>query len=133
MGHGDAYRLREPAQALQDLLGIQCEPITDFHELKEGDVLRVGEMEIQVMETPGHTEGGVCYLIKEGEESLLASGDTLFAQSVGRTDLEGGDPAVLDASLRRLASLPDSLSVLPGHGPETSIGTEKKRNPFWPR
>ena len=88
VGHGDAYRLREPAQALQDLLGIQCEPITDFHELKEGDVLRVGEMEIQVMETPGHTEGGVCYLISGGDERLLASGDTLFAQSVGRTDLE---------------------------------------------
>ena len=133
IGHGDAYRLREPAQALQDLLGIQCEPITDFHELKEGDVLRVGEMEIQVMETPGHTEGGVCYLISCGDERLLASGDTLFAQSVGRTDLEGGDSTTLEASLRRLASLPDSLSVLPGHGPETSIGEERKRNPYWPR
>lgn len=143
IGHGDAYRLREPAQALQDLLGIQCEPITDFHELKEGDVLRVGEMEIQVMETPGHTEGGVCYLISEdqaragsdlmSEEKFLASGDTLFAQSVGRTDLEGGDSTALEASLRRLAGLPDSLSVLPGHGPETSIGTERKRNPYWPK
>ena len=67
------------------------------------------------------------------DEKLLASGDTLFAQSVGRTDLEGGDQAVLEASLRRLASLPDSLSVLPGHGPETSIGTERQRNPYWPK
>ena len=67
------------------------------------------------------------------EEKLLASGDTLFAQSVGRTDLEGGDSTALEASLRRLAGLPDSLSVLPGHGPETSIGTERKRNPYWPK
>ena len=133
IGHGDAGRLREPAKALQDLLGIQCEPITDFHEVREGDVLRVGKMEIQVMETPGHTEGGVCYLIGDGDEKLLASGDTLFAQSVGRTDLEGGDQAVLEASLRRLAGLPDNLSVLPGHGPETSIGGERKRNPYWPK
>ena len=133
IGHGDAHRLREPAQALQDLLGIQCEPITGFHEVKEGELLHVGKMEIQVMETPGHTEGGVCYLISDGDERLLASGDTLFAQSVGRTDLEGGDEAVLEASLRRLASLPDNLPVLPGHGPETSIGAERKRNPYWPR
>ncbi|MCR5346975.1 MAG: MBL fold metallo-hydrolase [Fretibacterium sp.] len=133
VGHGDAARLRNPAQALQDLLGIQCEPITDFQELREGDILHVGGITIQVMETPGHTEGGVCYLIEDADEKLLASGDTLFAQSVGRTDLEGGDQAVLEASLRRLAALPDNLSVLPGHGPETSIGEERKRNPYWPR
>ena len=63
---------------------------------------------------------------------LVASGDTLFAHSVGRTDLDGGDEAKLNASLLRLAKLPDDLRVLPGHGPETNIGKERAHNPFWP-
>jgi glyoxylase-like metal-dependent hydrolase (beta-lactamase superfamily II) len=64
---------------------------------------------------------------------LLISGDTLFARSVGRTDLEGGDESVLMESLRVLSALPDSLQVFPGHGPETTIGEERRFNPFWPR
>ena len=132
VGGGDAHLLRQPPRNLQAALRIQCDPVQDFHEVSEGAVLKAGNIEIQVMETPGHTRGGVCYLIKDGAESILASGDTLFAQSVGRTDLEGGDQGVLEDSLRRLAGLPDGLQVLPGHGPETSIGEERRRNPFWP-
>jgi glyoxylase-like metal-dependent hydrolase (beta-lactamase superfamily II) len=89
-------------------------------------------LEIRVMATPGHTQGSVCYLIREGEKNILASGDTLFAQSVGRTDLPGGDSAMLMASLRKLAALPDDLPVFPGHGPSTTIGQERQNNPFWP-
>ena len=132
VARNDARFLRQPPAELQAALGIKCAPIENFQELSEGMVLRVGKMEARVMETPGHTEGSVCFLIKEGEQELLASGDTLFAQSVGRTDLDGGDREKLEDSLRRLAELPDSLRVLPGHGPETSIGEERKRNPFWP-
>ena len=65
--------------------------------------------------------------------SVLISGDTLFAQSVGRTDLEGGDEVKLENSLKRLSELHDSLHVLPGHGPDTSIGEEREMNPYWPR
>ena len=132
VGRGDARLLLSPSVELQRALRMKCEPVTSFREVEEGMTLRVGDFEIQVMETPGHTEGGVCYLIKQGGETVLASGDTLFAQSVGRTDLDGGDQDVLDASLRRLAALPDALRVLPGHGPETAIGEERKHNPFWP-
>ena len=89
--------------------------LTDFQEVAEGQTLRVGKIEARVIETPGHTEGGVCYLIAEGDEKVLASGDTLFAHSVGRTDLDGGDEAKLNASLLRLAKLPDDLRVLPEH------------------
>jgi glyoxylase-like metal-dependent hydrolase (beta-lactamase superfamily II) len=87
------------------------------------------------MATPGHTRGSVCYLVKDGKdkESVLVSGDTLFAQSVGRTDLAGGNEEQLMDSLRKLAALPDDLPVLPGHGPGTTIGRERKSNPFWPR
>ena len=84
--------------------------------------------EMQVIETPGHTPGGVCYHFPC--DRLLLSGDTLFAGSVGRTDFPGGDMAALRASLRRLAELPDDTIVVPGHGPATTIGAEKRGNPF---
>ena len=132
VSRADGPLLRAPSERMQAALRIRCVPVTDFREVSEGDILRVGDFEIRVMETPGHTEGSLCYLITEGDESVLASGDTLFAQSVGRTDLEGGDQAKLDESLRRLAGLPDALRVLPGHGPETTIGNERIHNPFWP-
>jgi len=83
---------------------------------------------LEVLETPGHTPGGVCYYLKG--EKLLLSGDTLFAGSAGRTDLPGGDMATLMASLKKLVALPDDTIVVPGHGPETTIGAEKRSNPF---
>lgn len=135
IGKGDAQKLKEPSRELQMMLRITCPPIENFKELSEGDVLNIGNLEIKVLETPGHTEGGLCYLIddKENNEKVLAAGDTLFAQSVGRTDLEGGDAEKLENSLRRLDKFPDDLKVLPGHGPETKIGEERRHNPFWPR
>ena len=82
----------------------------------------------EIIETPGHTPGGVSYYFPE--EKLLLAGDTLFAGSVGRTDLPGGDMAVLMRSLKKLTALPDDALVVPGHGPHTSIGAEKMSNPF---
>ena len=84
---------------------------------------------MQVMETPGHTPGGVCYFFPE--EKLMFSGDTLFAGSAGRTDLPGGDMAKLRESLAKLAELPDDIRVIPGHGPATTIGRERLDNPFF--
>ena len=83
---------------------------------------------VTVIETPGHTPGGVCYYF--AEDKLLLSGDTLFCGSIGRTDLPGGDFATLKASLRRLTVLPDDTTVIPGHGVFTTIGYEKDSNPF---
>jgi len=89
---------------------------------------------LEVIETPGHTPGGVCYFFRNFQTSkpqnLLLSGDTLFAGSAGRTDLPGGDMATLMASLKKLVALPDDTIVVPGHGPETTIGAEKRSNPF---
>lgn len=85
---------------------------------------------LKVIETPGHTPGGVCYHFPQ--EKLLLSGDTLFAGSVGRTDFPGGDMATLRTSLGKLTALPDDTEVIPGHGPFTTIAAEKRGNPFLP-
>lgn len=86
---------------------------------------------MMVLETPGHTPGGCCYYFPE--DNLILSGDTLFAGSVGRTDFPGGDMAVLMKSLDKLAALPDDTLVIPGHGPTTTIGREKRGNPYFAR
>lgn len=82
----------------------------------------------KIIETPGHTPGGVCYYFPA--EKLLLAGDTLFAGSVGRTDLPGGNMATLMRSLAKLTSLPDDTLVIPGHGMHTTISAEKASNPF---
>ena len=92
-------------------------------DLAEGSHIRFGEIELRVLHTPGHTEGSVCLL--SPEDRVLISGDTLFAGGWGRTDLPGGNAEAMVESLSRLATLEDGLDVLPGHGPETTIGREK--------
>lgn len=134
IGKNDASMLRNPSTQLQALLGVHCEGVNNFHEVSEGRVIDFPGYTISVIETPGHTPGSVCYMVKDNENHyVLLSGDTLFAQSVGRTDLEGGDWLKLEASLRKLDTLNDSLHVLPGHGPDTSIASEREMNPYWPR
>lgn len=100
--------------------------ITGF--VNEGDwELQIGEHRIKTIHTPGHTQGGVCYLI----DNMLFSGDTLFEGSVGRTDLPGGDFNLLAKMIReKLYILDDKISVYPGHGGATTIGREKKYNGF---
>ena len=100
---------------------------TNLVGLKEDDAID-GLPGVQVIATPGHTPGGVCYHFPE--RKLLLSGDTLFAGSVGRTDFPGGDMATLMGSLAKLTRLPDETVVVPGHGPQTTIGDEKASNPF---
>jgi hydroxyacylglutathione hydrolase len=95
----------------------------------EGDKLSVGNLEATVLHTPGHTEGSVC-LYFPAQKKLIA-GDTLFAGSIGRTDLPGGDINKIMRSLHgRVMTLPDETEVIPGHGPTTTIGEERESNPF---
>lgn len=99
-------------------------------KVRDGEVRKVGNLEFEFLHTPGHTEGSVCIRV----EGRLLTGDTLFVGACGRTDLPGGDSAKLYASLQRLAKLPESLEVLPGHGygpaSSSTIGQEKELNPF---
>lgn len=103
--------------------------------LTDGQVLRVGALRLEILHTPGHTEGGICVLASEpGATEELFSGDTLFAGSVGRTDFPGGDSRALSRSIaEKLAPLAPETVVHPGHGPDTTIGREARINPFWPR
>lgn len=129
----DSYMLRQPPKQLQKILNVHCDPIDNenFTELSdENKSLKFDDFTIEILDTPGHTEGSVCYLVSQGDEKVLLSGDTLFAQSVGRTDLEGGSDEKLTESLLTLLELNDDLKVLPGHGPLTTIGDERLKNPF---
>lgn len=94
--------------------------------VSEGDSVTLGSIEFTFMETPGHTKGGIC-ICGDGK---IFTGDTLFFRSIGRTDLYSGNMEQMRKSLQKLMRLPDEIQVLPGHGPGTSIGAEKKGNPF---
>lgn len=96
-------------------------------QLSDGDVIKFHDIDIKVIHTPGHTGGGVCYLIGD----ILISGDTLFDHSIGRTDMPTGDFDTLISSIKtKLMSLDDGIKVYPGHGAETTIGIERKENPY---
>lgn len=100
--------------------------------LAEADKLRTGSLEATVLHTPGHTEGSVC-LYFPAEQKLIA-GDTLFAGSIGRTDLPGGSfEKIMKTLHQRVLALPDETIVIPGHGPLTTIGNERESNPFLTR
>ena len=107
--------------AVKKPTGLRAIPANERSTTLEG-------LDVEIVQTPGHTPGGVCYYFPN--ERLLLSGDTLFAGSVGRTDLPGGDMPTLIASLKRLTTLPDDTLVIPGHGPHTTIGAETRDNPF---
>ncbi len=99
-------------------------------EITDGDILTFGQEALQVLYTPGHAEGSVCYYHKAS--GLLFSGDTLFCGSVGRTDLPGGSADTLFHSIQtKIACLPDTVTVYPGHGESTQIGIEKRYNPYF--
>ncbi len=103
-------------------------PHEELRLVADGEELEYGGMECRVITTPGHSPGGICFHFEE--DGVLFAGDTLFQGSVGRTDLPGGSAKTLSLSLRKLATLPDSTRVYPGHGPSTTIAMEKKTNYF---
>lgn len=102
---------------------FEIAPSVPAVELAEGGQIRFGALRLSVLHTPGHTEGSVC--LYSADDGVLFSGDTLFAGGWGRVDLPGGDPAAMVESLGRLLALDDPVRVLPGHGPETTMGRER--------
>ena len=121
----DAHILESRILTLQ---GFMFSSTRVDQKLKDGDVIRFGKCSLRVLHTPGHSEGGIC--LYSDTESILFSGDTLFCDAVGRTDLPGGGSAELDQSVKRLLSLGDNVKVFPGHGPATTIKQEKSNLGF---
>lgn len=134
---GAPILLNQNDQALLKMMDVQAAwvgmmppgKIAIDQSVADADRLRVGSLEATVMHTPGHTEGSIC-LYFPAQQKLIA-GDTLFAGSIGRTDLPGGSfDKIMDSLKGRVLALPDETIVVPGHGPETTIGEERESNPF---
>ena len=124
---GDAGMLTDGKQNLSSYFGPGLVLKKADFLLQDGQELAIGKEVLKVISTPGHSPGGVCFLCSEG----LFSGDTLFAGSIGRTDFPGGSMnQLLDGVKKKLLILPEETRVFPGHGEETSIGEEKRDNPF---
>lgn len=127
ISEADEPMLHQPKMNLSVYMGKTQEfkPADNFFH--DGETLTVGGMDFQVLFTPGHTKGGVCLLSGD----IMFCGDTIFAESIGRTDLPGGSyPEILESIQHKILTLPDEIKLLPGHGPSTTVGWERRRNPF---
>lgn len=123
----DAEMLGSGSRNLSAFLGGATSCGTADRRLSDGEVLQIGEFSLKVLHTPGHTPGGICLLA----DRTVFVGDTLFAESIGRTDFPGGSYAQLIQSIKdKLMALADDVKVYPGHGPATTIGWERRQNPF---
>jgi len=107
---------------------IQLDPVRDLRTFLDGDILSLAGFSIEVQHTPGHTPGSSCFRVDQ--DVVLLAGDLVFAGSIGRSDFENSDPVAMQASLARFLAHADDLRVLPGHGPETTVGRERGSNPF---
>jgi hydroxyacylglutathione hydrolase len=118
--------------SLEMFLGMQNPPPAPEvdNKLNDGDELKVGEHSLQVIHTPGHSPGSICLLTGTDQDRTLFSGDTLFAMSVGRADLPGGDQDALLSSIRERLFPLGEMPVYPGHGPATTLDRERVNNPF---
>jgi hydroxyacylglutathione hydrolase len=136
--HRDDVPLYQAMDMQAAFLGVEPPPIVDIHQfLREGDTLQWGNLQAQVIHTPGHTPGSSCLYMPPDAGKItipapqLFAGDTLFAGSIGRTDLWGGSmEKIMDSLVTKLLALPDETVVYPGHGLTTTIGAERQSNPF---
>ncbi len=134
--HPGDEELYQNLQMQGNLFGMKFDaPLAVDHYLQDEEIIRVGELKFSVVHTPGHSPGSVCLRLHEDSglkvKETLLSGDTLFRKSVGRTDLWGANQDQMFSSIRkRILVLDDDTRVCPGHGPDTSIGLEKRENPF---
>lgn len=116
------------------LLGLRNAPavVALDGDLRDGDRFSVGESAVEVLHTPGHTPGSVCFAVTGAEKTpILLTGDTLFAGSIGRWDIGGTSMEDIVSSIRRkLMDFPDATAIVPGHGPSTTIGAERTGNPY---
>ena len=131
IGTGDALFLTDPVVNMSAAYGLSVTSPTADRLVKEGDVLSIAGIDLEVFDVPGHSPGHVVYLLREPKPFMVLGGDVLFRGSIGRTDFPGGSFALLKAGIERvLWPLPPDTVVYPGHGPVTTTGHEKLTNPF---
>jgi hydroxyacylglutathione hydrolase len=123
----DALAFTDPVAWRRDDVPSPLAAAKDLRPLEDGDVLRFAGLDLEVWHTPGHTPGHCIFRVDA--DAVVLSGDLVFAGTIGRSDFANSDPAMMLESLRRFLTLPDHLSVLPGHGPRTDVGTERATNP----
>ena len=122
----DAPKLIDASKNLTVLFGLRVTSPPADRTLREGDIIQVGKVKLEVLHTPGHSKGSISLL----GENVVFTGDTLFAGSIGRYDFPDASFKEIMSSIKRLAMLPDHVKVYPGHGPTSTIGEEKRSNPF---
>lgn len=126
----DANMLKSSKDSLASMAGMRLQPCEADIILRGGETLHAADMDVYVLHTPGHSGGSVCYM----SEDAMFAGDTMFYMSCGRTDLPGGDPAVYYDTLNTiLKSIKNDYTVYTGHGPQTTLWGEFRRNPFFKR
>ncbi|MFB6265203.1 MAG: MBL fold metallo-hydrolase, partial [Bradymonadaceae bacterium] len=126
--HPDERQVYDAAPQQGRMFGIDIDPLPDVDQyLEDGDRLEIAGATMEVLHLPGHSPGGIGFYFADA--GVLFGGDVLFEGSIGRVDLPGADPDAMELSLERLAELPDSTTVYPGHGPATTIGRETTHNP----
>lgn len=137
--HGARACIHEGDRFLYDMLPVQAAmlgiPVPESTEMEgsldDGSSFHSGAIELGILHTPGHTPGSVTFVVKTDAGARVFSGDTLFRRGIGRTDLWGGDSALILKSLHeKILTLPDDAVVVAGHGPNTTIGEERRANPF---
>ncbi len=125
--HLDAPKLSDCNENFGAAFGItDIEPVTEYNEISDGDIITLDEIQFRVMHTPGHTKGGVCYIT----DGVIFSGDTLFKNSMGRTDSPDGDDSEMIQSLKKLKMLEGDYTVYPGHNFSTTLNRERLNNPY---
>ncbi len=126
----DAPMLHDSRKNFSAVFGISCKVKNTIRHVDDGERISVGGLCLKVLFTPGHSPGGISLLVEKPRADIVFTGDALFAGSIGRTDLGGSMEQLVQSIRDKLLVLPDDTMVYPGHGPATTIGEERRNNPF---
>lgn len=127
----DLALLKDPQLNLSNFLNSSYSIRSNIKTLKDKEIIELDGIQLEVIHTPGHTPGGICLLMKKPDNKILFTGDSLFCQGIGRTDFPGADSELLIKSIKdKLLKLSDDTVIYPGHGASSTIGEERRNNPF---
>jgi glyoxylase-like metal-dependent hydrolase (beta-lactamase superfamily II) len=126
----DMDMLKDAKKNYSAFFDASCSIKSPIKPLKDGDIIELDDIKLEVLHVPGHSQGGIALLMKKPQNRIVFSGDSLFCQSIGRTDLGGSEESLINSIKEKLLVLPDDTVIYPGHGPSSTIKEEKLNNPF---